>query len=86
MDIDNIKVGDYVYCRETGYMKNTDHVFAYKGEQYLVEWVCISEGQVELHTERGSGHLWTINELFHEYFSDTPQSLTKHVIKKHKLI
>jgi hypothetical protein len=64
-----MKVGDYIHCYKTGYMNDgieDDEIFAIAGKDYLV--TDIRGDDIQITSELGPGHVWTLDEMFDEYF------------------
>lgn len=67
-----MKVGDYITCIKTGEMADSDEVFAYKGKQYPITKI-INPRKIEITSEVGPEHSWSLDEDFQEYFRLTSE-------------
>ena len=81
-----MEVGDKIYCHTTGYMINGLNVFAYAGQEYLVESVGPKNNEITIYSERGHGHIWTTDRsLFLEHFSIKGQRIQpRKLVRKFK--
>ena len=58
--------GNYIHCHTTGYFRNSSEVFAKAGKDYLI--TDIRGDDIQITSELGPGHVWTLDEMFDEYF------------------
>ena len=75
-----MNVGDFLYCKKTGIMEDSDDIFAYKGKIYEITKV-IKDGMgniksIEITSEIGDEHLWRLNDPnTFEYFEPRKKTL-----------